>query len=93
MTDRGAIFIDGDLHRSIKIAAATEGCSMKALTERLLRLGMAESEATDVLWRGCMNAACAETIEVARSTLLQHLKAYDEIMAEAEQAAEGDPNA
>ena len=40
-TDRGAIFIDGDLHRSIKIAAATEGCSMKALTERLLRLGMA----------------------------------------------------
>ena len=92
-TERAPIHVSREIHQQIKIAAATEGVSMQSLTERLLRLGMAESEATDVLWRGCMNAACAETIEVARSTLLQHLKAYDEIMAEAEQAAEGDPNA
>ena len=41
MTDRKPIYIDPDLHQQIKIAAATEGTSMKALTERLLRLGMA----------------------------------------------------
>ena len=40
MTERAPLFVHADLHRSIKILAATEGISMKALTERLLRLGM-----------------------------------------------------
>ena len=53
MTDRGAIFIDGDLHRSIKIAAATEGCSMKALTERLLLAG----QHVEILWRSLSDIA------------------------------------
>jgi len=37
----GRIAIDPKMHKQVAIAAATEGCSMKALTERLLRLGMA----------------------------------------------------
>lgn len=40
MTDRLPIYINLDLHRTIKIAAAEQSTSMKALTERLIRLGM-----------------------------------------------------
>ena len=36
----GRIAIDPKMHKQVAIAAATEGTSMKALTERLLRLGM-----------------------------------------------------
>ena len=49
MADRGAVFIDGDLHHKIKIAAATENISMKTFAERLLRLGMAAQEMSNVL--------------------------------------------
>ena len=40
-TERAPIHVSREIHQQIKITAATEGCSMKALTERLLRLGMA----------------------------------------------------
>ena len=44
MTDRLPIYINIDLHRTIKIAAAEQSISMKALTERLIRLGMMAPE-------------------------------------------------
>ena len=40
-TERTPIHVSREVHRSIKIAAAEQGVSMKALTERLLRLGLA----------------------------------------------------
>ena len=49
MTNRAPINIDADLHKHIKITAATEGVSMKTLAERLLRLGMAAQEMSNVL--------------------------------------------
>ena len=39
MTDRAPIFVDIDVHRRIKIMAAEQSVSMKALTERLLWAG------------------------------------------------------
>ena len=39
-TERAPIHVSREIHQQIKITAATEGTSMKALTERLLRLGM-----------------------------------------------------
>jgi hypothetical protein len=38
---RGALFIDPQVHRQVKIAAAIQGVSIKAMAERWLRLGMA----------------------------------------------------
>ena len=38
--DRAPLHVDIALHRQVKILAAEQGVSMKALTERLLRLGM-----------------------------------------------------
>ena len=65
MIKRAAFFIDDlDLHRSIKILAAEQGISMKALTERLLRLGMVAPELARLLdeigfyWDGKQEMAC-----------------------------------
>lgn len=55
MPDRAHIFIDAELQRQIKLLAAEETkatgsfVSMKALTERLLRLGMVAAELRQVL--------------------------------------------
>ena len=74
MTDRKPIYIDPDLHQQIKIAAATEGTSMKALTERLLRLGMvapglyrsASEAAAGCPWCGGTEVSHLQTVTVSR---------------------------
>ena len=43
--DRAPLHVDIALHRQVKILAAEQGVSMKALTERLLELGLAVERA------------------------------------------------
>ena len=64
MTDRLPIYINLDLHRTIKIAAAEQSTSMKALTERLIRLGAVAPDLADAL-RGLWDDSDEEVIVLA----------------------------
>ena len=48
-TNRQPVYVNIDLHRSVKIMAAEQSISMRALTERLLRLGMIAPELAEAL--------------------------------------------
>jgi len=50
MTNRAPIFISKELHRAIKIRAAEEDLSMRALAETLLRRGMVADELAQALY-------------------------------------------
>ena len=85
-TERAPIHVSREIHQQIKITAATEGTSMKALTERLLRLGMVAPEMSTAL------------VLVRRLGIKSLLGAYaanravHESLAAYDAALEGDPD-
>ena len=86
----GRIAIDPKMHKQVAIAAATEGCSMKALTERLLRLGMVAPElckAIELADRQMPRQRGNLDYEIAKGSLELAWIAYDTALN-----PEGDPD-
>ena len=85
----GRIAIDPEMHRQIAVAAATEGVSMKSLTERLLRLGMVAPEmSTALILVRRLGIKSLLGAYAANRAVHESLAAYDAALN-----PEGDPNA